>query len=103
MQYYGIQISSSAIEILQFLNMEIPFFVSWSVETEVCLFQSHGTLGGVSLNSSLSKRKSSLGNLIIQTVIYYSNIVLKASVSPDRELWHAFQFSFYMLWGTSNC
>lgn len=85
MQSYGIQRSSS-IEILLFLTMEIPFCVPWSVESEVCLFQSHGIPGGVSLNSSLSEGEIYFGNLIIQTVISYSNILLKASVSPDWEL-----------------
>lgn len=57
-QSYGTQRSSSAIEILQFLTMEILFCVSCSVENEVCLFESHGTPGGVSLISSLSEGKN---------------------------------------------
>lgn len=39
----------TAIEILQFLAMEIPSVCL--VETEVCLFQSHSTPGAVSLKT----------------------------------------------------
>lgn len=39
---------------------EIPFSASWSVEREVCLFQSHSTPGGVSLDSNLCEGKKAI-------------------------------------------
>lgn len=113
MKSYGTQMSSTAIEIFHFLAMEIPFSGSWSVEREVCLFQSHSTSGGVFLNSNLCEGKKShfgttmklpmgnicLGNLIIQTILSSRKPVSQ----PDRESWQAFHFSFELLWGTSDC
>lgn len=55
--------------------MEMPFCMSWPIKSQVFLFQSHGTPGGVPLNSSFSEGEGDLGNLIILTVISCSKPV----------------------------
>lgn len=86
MQSFSTQKPSTAIEILKFLPIEIPFCVSWSIEREMCLFQSCNTPREVCLSSNFCEEKNAvleppwslpmgniyLGNLRIQAVIAFT-------------------------------
>lgn len=113
MKSFGTQRASTAIEIFWFLAVEVPFCASWAIEREVSLFQSHSIPGGASLNSNLCEGKQSHFGAVMKPINGKyspwefdnpnSNILHKASVSPDAGLWGAFHFSFELLRGTSDC